>query len=51
MHLKCPGINFTLWINVDMQVVTAKTPINQFDTANFNNTVTLAGFQAGSFSI
>src|SRR5690606_9333211 len=45
------GINNALRVNVDMEVITGKTSVNQLNTANFNDTMTIFRINTCGFGV
>lgn len=51
MHLHRPGVDLAPGIDVLLIPVVARPPVDQLDTADFNDPVALGRFEAGGFSI
>src|SRR5690606_11699742 len=51
VHLHRPTVDFALWIDVLMKMPACEPAVDQFDTADFDQTVALAGFQTGCFGV
>lgn len=51
MHFYRTGIDFAVRLQILMKVISAQPAIDQFDATNFNDAMTVGGFEPGGFCV
>jgi hypothetical protein len=51
MHIQRPDLNLALGIDIHMKIAIGQPPLNQLDTTNLDNPMTIAMFKTRSLSI